>query len=221
MIFSGYIFDIEGTLIDCVPQTLSSLHDTLKEWGRPVPYETLQLYSGLDGDETLTIVAPSLTSDERKSLLEADGKHYEKVYLPTVRAFEGVRELFTAIKAGDGRIAIATDCKGSPLKVYRSLLDVDDLVDHIACGDDVEKGKPDPALVHLAVEKLGLPAGRCVMIGDTPYDCEAAVRAGATAIGLLSGGFASEALFKASAIDVRGRIDELRSLLSGNETAGQ
>ena len=53
MTFEGYVFDIEGTLIDCVPQTLSSLHDTLREWGLSVPYETLQLYSGLDGDETL------------------------------------------------------------------------------------------------------------------------------------------------------------------------
>src|SRR5712672_1218567 len=127
MTFEGYVFDIEGTLIDCVPQTLSSLHDTLREWGLPVPYETLQLYSGLDGEETLKVIAPSLTEQERKRLLAADGKHYEKVYLPTVRAFAGVRALFKTLKAGGGAIALATDCKGLPLKVYRSLLDVEDL----------------------------------------------------------------------------------------------
>ena len=79
MIFAGYIFDIEGTLIDCVPQTLSSLQDALREWGLFVPYETLQLYSGLDGAERLKIIAPSLAEEERKRLLGAHGKYYESI----------------------------------------------------------------------------------------------------------------------------------------------
>jgi hypothetical protein len=52
----------------------------------------------------------------------------------------------------------------------------DDLIDSMACGDDVEHGKPDPRLVGLALRKLGVPAGRVVMIGDTPYDAEARKR---------------------------------------------
>jgi beta-phosphoglucomutase-like phosphatase (HAD superfamily) len=179
------------------------------------------LYSGLDGDKTLNIIAPSLREEERKRLLAADGKHYEKTYLPRVRAFAGIRELFKTIKAGGGSIALATDCKGLPLKAYRSLLDVDDFIDHVACGEDVDRGKPDPELVRLAIEKLGLPAGRCVMIGDTPYDGEAAMAAGAASIGLLSGGFARAALLEAGAIDVWAQISELKSLFAGNETAGQ
>jgi phosphoglycolate phosphatase-like HAD superfamily hydrolase len=115
-----------------VPQTLSRLHDTLREWGLSVPYETLQLYSGVDGEETLKIIAPSLTSEERKRVLAADGDHYEKRYLPRVRAFAGVKELFKTLKAEGGSIALATDCKGAPLKVYRSLLGVDGLIDHVA-----------------------------------------------------------------------------------------
>jgi phosphoglycolate phosphatase-like HAD superfamily hydrolase len=57
------------------------------------------------------------------------------------------------------------------------------------------------------------------MTGDTPYDCKAAANAGVAAFGLLSGGFARGALLEAGAIDVRGRISELKSLLAGNETA--
>jgi HAD superfamily hydrolase (TIGR01509 family) len=55
---------------------------------------------------------------------------------------------------------------------------VDDLIDKIVCGDDVDKGKPHPGLVRLAVEKLSVPANAAVMIGDTPYDAEAARGAG-------------------------------------------
>jgi phosphoglycolate phosphatase-like HAD superfamily hydrolase len=183
--------------------------------------ETLQLYSGLDGAETLKIVAPSLSDDERKKLLEADGKHYERTYLPSVTTFDGVREVFTTIKVGGGKVAIATDCKGPPLKIYRSLLGVDDLIDQLACGEDVDKGKPDPGLVQLALEKLGIPAGRCVMIGDTPYDCKAAKAAGAAALGLLSGGFAREELLDVGALDLRSEIRELELLFAPSEAAAQ
>jgi hypothetical protein len=66
---------------------------------------------------------------------------------PRVRAFAGVRGLFTSIKETGGAIAVATDCKGSPLKVYRSLLDVDDLIDHIACGDELKRESPTRSCV--------------------------------------------------------------------------
>jgi phosphoglycolate phosphatase-like HAD superfamily hydrolase len=91
----------------------------------------------------------------------------------------------------------------------------------VSCGDDFKKGKPDPALVRLAIEKLDLPHPRCVMVGDTPYDCEAAGAAGAAAIGLLSGGFDRPALLAAGAIEVRGRIGELKAFLAENWTGGQ
>jgi phosphoglycolate phosphatase-like HAD superfamily hydrolase len=120
MIFSGFIFDVEGTLIDCGPQTLSSLQDTL-----PTPYETLQLYSGLDGDETLSIVAPQLDPQEREQLKQSDGKRYEKFYLPNVKPFPGVRDLFQAIKSDGGFIALATDCKDPQLEHYLRLLAVE------------------------------------------------------------------------------------------------
>ncbi|WP_342712772.1 HAD hydrolase-like protein [Bradyrhizobium sp. B124] len=183
----------------------------------PFSYETFQLYSGLNGDETLKLVTPSFKEDERKQMLKDAGKYYEQTYLPLVRPFEGVRALFTAIKQSGGAIAFATDCKGAPLKVYRGLLGVDDLVDYIACGDDIPKGKPDPAVIDLAVKELGLPAGRCVMTGDTPYDCAAAAAGGVTAMGLLSGGFARDALLEAGAIDVLEQIAELEGLFFDEE----
>ena len=63
MRFAGYIFDVEGTLVDCVRQNLLSLQEALAEFGVTVAYEVLQLYSGLDGDQTLQLVAPDLERD--------------------------------------------------------------------------------------------------------------------------------------------------------------
>jgi phosphoglycolate phosphatase-like HAD superfamily hydrolase len=110
MRFDGMIFDIEGTLIDCIPQNLHSWQETLSSFGLTVPIEDLQRYSGMDGDEMLQILAPAMDAKLRKRALEAEGKNFEAKYLKSVRAFAGVRSLFEDIKGGGGKIAFATDC---------------------------------------------------------------------------------------------------------------
>jgi len=195
---AAYIFDVEGTLIDCVADILRCWRETLVAFGAPVPTFELQRLSGMDGDEMLATLVPSLDEPARKKILTAQGERYRAVYLPRVRAFPGVRALFTAIKSHGGRIALATDCESDELKRYRSLMNVDDLIDAIACADEVSSGKPDPALVELALHHLGSsPAASATMIGDTPFDAQAARSAGATAWGTLTGGHARSSLIDA------------------------
>jgi phosphoglycolate phosphatase-like HAD superfamily hydrolase len=83
----------------------------------------------------------------------------------------------------------------------------------------VDATKPEPDLVHAALEKAGAPDG--VMIGDTRWDVEAALRAGLVAIGVLTGGFAESELREAgaravyeSALDLVTRLAELEGELS-------
>ena len=73
--FTGFIFDVEGTLVDCVTQTLKSLQEALERFGRQVPYNTLQLYSGLDGDQTLQLVVPD--ADEFRTEKYPQGARYD------------------------------------------------------------------------------------------------------------------------------------------------
>jgi len=212
--FKGFIFDVEGTLVDCVPQTLKSLQEALERFGHQVPYNTLQLYSGLDGDQTLRLVVPNSDESARKSILKTQGTIYEEKYLDGVQPFNGVRDVFRSLIEQGGRIALATDCKGPALKHYLSLLNVEEFISAMACGDDVEHGKPDPRLVGMALRKLNLPGPQAVMVGDTPYDAEAAIEAGASAAGVLTGGFAREALLEAGCFAV---ADDLLALPSGLE----
>ena len=195
--FSGFIFDVEGTLVDSVPQNLHSLQDALEHLGYKVPYQTLQLYSGLDGDQMLQLILPEATENERKEILQKRGAIFEGEYLPSVRPFDGCRDLFRSLIERGGKIALATDCKGRCFKRYLSLLHASEFITATACGDDVEYGKPDPRLVGMALRKLDLPAPQAVMIGDTPYDSEAALEAGTKAAGLLTGGFTEEVLKQA------------------------
>jgi HAD superfamily hydrolase (TIGR01549 family) len=102
--------------------------------------------------------------------------------------------VFETLTRGGSKLALATDCKGPELKHYVSLLDIDAFIGATACGDDVEHGKPDPRIVGVALRKLGLAGREAVMIGDTPYDAEAAFGAGTAAAGVLTGGFTAESL---------------------------
>jgi HAD superfamily hydrolase (TIGR01549 family) len=146
----------------------------LSSAGFEIPYATLQLYSGLDGDQTLQIIFPELKRTQRKQILQARAKIYEEKYLHSVKAFGGVREVFEILALRGSRAALATDCKGPELKHYLSLLNIDEFIEATVCGDDVEHGKPDPRIVGMALKKLGVTASEAVMIGDTPYDAEAA-----------------------------------------------
>jgi beta-phosphoglucomutase-like phosphatase (HAD superfamily) len=148
MSLDGMNFDIEGTLIDCIPQNLRSWQETLSSVGLTVPIELLQLYSGMDGDDMLQILAPDMDKKVRKRALEAEGKNFEAKYLTSVRAFAGIRPLFEAMRREGRRIAIATDCTDPlPRGAWcRRPIDV------IACGEVVEEGKPSPKLVRLAAQ---------------------------------------------------------------------
>jgi HAD superfamily hydrolase (TIGR01549 family) len=200
-------------LFDSVPQNLRSSQEALEQAGFVVPYATLQLYSGLDDDQTLEIIGPELERFQRQKILRAHAKIYEARYLQGVKAFDGVREVFQTLTAHGGRIALATECKGPELKHYLSVLGVDEFIEATACGDDVEHGKPDPRIVGMALSKLNLSGRQAVMIGDTPYDAEAASEAGTAAAGVLTGGFSADSLRSAGCFAVADEISRLLDAL--------
>jgi phosphoglycolate phosphatase-like HAD superfamily hydrolase len=195
---AAYIFDVEGTLIDCVPAIIRCWNETFAEFGISVPWAHLQRLSGMDGDDMLVTLVPDLDKEKRKKILAARSARYRDVYLATVKAFPDVRTVLAAIRSRDGRIALATGCHNAELKQYRALMDVDDLIDAIACGEDVSKGKPDSGLVEMALDHLGgTPPVFATVIGDTPFDAQAARRAGAAAWGVLAGGHPKSSLIDA------------------------
>ena len=73
---------------------------------------------------------------------------------------------------------------------------VDDLVPTRASKDDAEESKPDPDIVRAALKRSGARPETTIMIGDTPYDIEAAGRAGVQTIALRCGGHWSDAALR-------------------------
>jgi phosphoglycolate phosphatase-like HAD superfamily hydrolase len=174
------IFDVEGTLVDSATLTLRCWQETLQSFGFEFSLATLQRHSGQDPHDMLheLLLGPRVTRVLPR-VIEAQGRLYRDKYLPQVTAFPHVRALFERVKRGRQRIAVATSSSADELDHYLALANVGDLVDAVACGDDVQHDKPDSALIEVALLRAGKLAPKdAIMIGDTPYDAIAAKRLG-------------------------------------------
>ena len=122
---------------------------------------------------------------------------------PRVRAFPKVRELFQRVRADGKRIALASSAKGDELEAYKEIAHIEDLVEEETSKDDAERSKPHPDIFEAALEKLGdLKPGEAVVVGDTPYDAEAAGKLGLKTVGVLCGGFPEAELRAAGCVAI-------------------
>jgi phosphoglycolate phosphatase-like HAD superfamily hydrolase len=214
---SVFIFDVEGTLVDAVMPTLRCWRETLEECGHPIWLVDLHRYTGMDGGEMLDELLPQpVPKALKQDILDRQGKRYRRDYLPAVQAFPGVRALFEYLKAQGCRIALGTDCRKDELDHYIDRANIRDLIDAIACGDDVKHGKPHPDIFELARRRLKMRAREAIVcVGDTPCDATAARAVGMRAIGVLTGHFAAGDLLASGCLaafrDPRALLQSLKS----------
>jgi HAD superfamily hydrolase (TIGR01549 family) len=185
------IFDIDGTLVDSVDLHARAWQGAFQHFGFDLPYGEIRHQIGKGGDQLLPTLLP-------KDVVERCGKaieHYQlelfrQEFFPLVRPFPKVRELFERVRADGKRIALASSAKQEDLKTYRRIANIDGLVDVETSSDDAEQSKPHPDILESTMRRLGLSDPTvAVMIGDTPYDAEAASKIGLRALGVLCGGF--------------------------------
>jgi HAD superfamily hydrolase (TIGR01549 family) len=198
------IFDVDGTLIDTVPLNAKAWAETFKHYGLDVPEEDVRGQIGKGGDQLMPVFLDKDMLDKQGEEIEhfrAD--LFKRRYLPEARGFPQVRELFQKIRSGGAAIALASSCKADELDGYMDLAGIPDLVDAKTTSDDADRSKPFPDIFQAALERLpGVSAADAVVVGDSPYDAEAAGKAGIRTVGLLSGGFSEEELRKAGCIAV-------------------
>ncbi len=197
----GVIFDIDGTLLDSNDAHAESWVDTFAETGYDVPYDVVRPLIGMGADKLL----PKTTgirhnSDEGKKLTERRTEIFRERYLPHLRPLPGSRALVLRVRADGLEAIVATSAKDEELKGLLKAAGVDDLMEEKATASDAKRSKPDPDIVCAAIEKSGLRPKNLVMIGDTPYDVEAATRAGVRVVAFRSGGWDDENLKGAAEI---------------------
>ncbi len=207
------IFDVEGTLIDCVPLQLDSWRATLGAAGHSFTYAQLQPFSGMDGQWMLDHLLPEEAPDYKQRLLKAQGESYRRDFLCRAQPFPAVRRLFETLKQNRVLIGIATTCQKDELAAYNEHLNILELTDVVACGEMVKHGKPDPSLFQTCLAGLQIAdPSRAVAIGDTPYDANAAKKLGMHSAGVLTGGFSEQALLAAGCDEVFEQLKDLGAL---------
>jgi HAD superfamily hydrolase (TIGR01549 family) len=198
------IFDIDGTLIDSVDLHAQAWQETFKHFGKEIPYEDVRHQIGKGGDQLLPVFFSKDELDEKGSEMEEYRSHlFKRDFLPRVRAFPKVRELFQRIKDDGKRIALASSAKEDELKTYKRIAHIEGLVEEETSSDDADKSKPHPDIFEAALERLGdIEPDEAVVVGDTPYDAEAAGKLNLRTIGVLCGGFPEAELKAAGCIAI-------------------
>jgi len=215
------VFDVEGTLVDCVPAVLESWRETLQEAGYSFSHRDLQPYSGMDGAWMLEQLLPQEREATRKRLLELQGERYRNAFIERARPFPQVRDLFETLKTAGVTIGIATTCKSDEFAIYEKKLQVRDLVDAVVCGESAQHGKPDPGLFRQSLHRLQVAdPSSAIAVGDTPFDALAARAANVRAVGVLTGGFSGESLLDAGCEFIFDQACLVRRLWYTNGTPG-
>jgi HAD superfamily hydrolase (TIGR01509 family) len=189
MSLRAFIFDIDGTLVDSNKMHVHSWDRAFRHFGKTFPIEALRDQIGKGSDQ---YIPQFLTANEIKSfgkqLDDYRSEMFRKEYLPKVRPFPKVRELFERIKDDRRRILLASSGKQKDTEYYIDLLKIDHLIEGYVSGDEVDRSKPAPDIFTACVDKFKLVRNESIVIGDTRFDVEAADRAGLRSIGVTCGG---------------------------------
>ena len=226
---AAFLFDVDGTLIDSVDLHAQAWQESLAHFGFKVPYDEVRGQIGKGGDQLLPVFVPADQLDRMGARIEKHrGELFKREYLPRVKPFPRVRDLFLRIRRDGHRIALASSANASEVDTYTKLVHVDGLVDVQTSSSDVDCSKPCPDVFEVALQRVGVDAARALVIGDTPYDAIAARRAGLRAVGVLCGGFPERDLRDEGCLkiyrdpaDLLARYGELHALVTrGPQTLG-
>ena len=178
---AAIIFDLDGTLVDTAPDLVAVLNRLLREGGRPrMPYAIARNEASNGAAGLLRLgLGPGAAGD-----VERLRPRFLEIYAGNImdrsRLFIGLDDIDEI--GSRFELGIVTN---KPDAFTKPLLAALDLTRRFACvvsGDRLPQRKPDPAPLKLAASELGLPAKRCVYVGDAPRDIEAGRAAGMATI---------------------------------------
>ncbi|HTK53848.1 MAG TPA: HAD family hydrolase [Gemmatimonadaceae bacterium] len=189
------LLDIDGTLLDSNDAHAQAWSDALREANLDIGSETVRPLIGMGSDKLLAkLTGIAADSEEGKRLVERSKAIFAKEYLPLVKPFPQARELLERMRDDGATLVVATSASDDELRGLLSALGAEWLVDETTSSSDANRSKPDPDIVRVAVDKAGVGPAQCVMVGDTPYDVEAATRSRVRIIGVRCGGHGDEEL---------------------------
>ncbi|TMD83325.1 MAG: HAD family hydrolase [Chloroflexi bacterium] len=193
------IFDVDGTLVDSNDAQARSWVDALKEFGYSVPHEKVRPLIGMGGDKVLPeTIGVQKDSEKGKQISKRRSEIFKEKYLPNVKPFPDAQKLLDRMRKQGLKLAIATSAQPDELRPLLQIVGAAVLIEDKTTAR--ESSKPDPDVMQVALKRVGYPPNEVVMIGDTPYDIEAARKVGVETIAFRCGGWSDSDLAGAIAI---------------------
>jgi HAD superfamily hydrolase (TIGR01509 family) len=199
--YRAVIFDVDGTLVDSNDAHARAWAAAFAEADLPVPLERIRPLIGMGGDKLLPrLTGIDIESPAGKAIAECRSRVFRERYLPSLKPTPGARQLLEQLHHEGLQLFVASSAAADELDDLLRVAGADELITSIKSSDDASRSKPDPDIVHAALEATGRPARDVVMVGDTPYDVKAAARAALGTIALRCGGWTDAAFVNALAI---------------------
>lgn len=206
---STAILDIDGTLVDTNYQHTIAWARALRRFDIDVALWRIHRHIGMGGDQVVTALrGEDVENEHGEEIREAEKEEYGRL-IGEVRPMEGARALIEKLKHRGHTVILASSAKEDEVDAYLDLLDVRELADAWTTSADVESTKPAPDLVQAALARTDDDTGAAVMVGDTPWDVEAALKAGVETIAVVTGGFSEQELTEAGSVAVFESVAEL------------
>jgi len=156
-VVKAVIFDIDGTLVDSVDLHAAAWQQAFAKFGHQIPFERIRQQIGKGGDQLIPVFLSREELDRfGRQLEEYRSDLFKREYLPRVRPFPLVRELFERIRHDGKRVTLASSAKKDELAIYKRIARIEDLVETETSADDVERSKPYPDVFQVAAARAEL-----------------------------------------------------------------
>ncbi|HUA75835.1 MAG TPA: HAD family hydrolase [Solirubrobacteraceae bacterium] len=208
------ILDIDGTLVDTNYQHVIAWYRAFRRFEVVLPIWRIHRHIGMGGDQLVPAMAGEEFEQEHGEEVRDVEKDLYGELIGEVEPMRDARALIEELRRRGHTVLLASSAKQEEVDRYLDLLDARELADGWTSSADVESTKPEPDLVHAALEKAGADTDDAVMVGDTPFDVEAAKRAGVPTLAVLTGGFSEAELRDSGASGVYESVAELRERLT-------
>lgn len=196
------ILDVDGTLVISNDAHAYAWVEAFADLGYDVPFEKVRPLIGMGGDQVIPRMVPGLTNEEGdgKTISQKRKELIINRYAPTLASANGSRELVLKMQQAGLKLVIASSATSEELSLLLKAAHLDDIDIEATTTDDAEASKPSPDIVEVALKKIGMEPSEVVMIGDTPYDIQAAGAIGVKVIAVRCGEFDDSQLKGAIAI---------------------
>ena len=205
------MLDLDGTLVDTNYQHALAWYRAFRRHDIVLPMWRIHRHIGMGGDQLVAAVAGDEVEGRLgDSLRNASADEFGQLR-DECTALEGAQNLLEELKRRAHTVVLASSSSSKDLDHFLDLLEIRPYVDAWTTADDVQRTKPHPDVIEVALELAG--TDDAVMIGDSGWDVDAAANARLETVCVITGGWSKQELRDRGAVAVFDSLVELREHL--------